>query len=289
MSTGIPDNTLRIFTEVFYCRFGLLIIKSRPFVRLGNELNIARPFSGNLVCVLVVGTVQHPARLLCLNLRSPIVSAVNMPVWMHQRPSQHVTSARPPNHFRRSLVEGGRRRATSQRLRGGRRAAGGEGAACADISYVMYLPSRCRASQPTSGLPIYVLAKRPPTVNSATLTSANADPPITADPRLASLFWYKRWTFAHARHETTPPPPLRATAPPSLQHFVWLLLCLSYLALRFAALRGRCSLRSPCPLRLPRPPPRRSATETVGVTKHATARSSTSATSPTPAIPAPNA
>jgi hypothetical protein len=48
------------------------------------------------------------------------------------------TSARPPNHFRRSLVERGRRRATSWRLDGGRRAAGGGGAACADISYVIY-------------------------------------------------------------------------------------------------------------------------------------------------------
>jgi hypothetical protein len=111
---------------------------------------------------------------------------------------------------------------------------------------------RCRASRPTSGLPVYVLAKRPPTVNSTTLTSAVADPPITADPRLASLFLYKRWTFAHARHETTPPPPPREPAPPSLQRFVWLLLWLT----RGCASRhcgGRCSPVLPAPL-APTPP-----------------------------------
>jgi len=106
-------------------------------------------------------------------------------------------------------------------------------------------------------LPIYVLAKCPPTVNSATLTSAIADPPITADPRLASLFWYKRWTFAHARHETTPPPPPRAPAPPSLQHFVWLLLLMLWLTWLRASRHcgGRCSPVLPAPL-APTPPRR---------------------------------
>jgi hypothetical protein len=31
-------DQLRIFTKVIYCRFGSLIIKLRPFARLGNDL-----------------------------------------------------------------------------------------------------------------------------------------------------------------------------------------------------------------------------------------------------------
>jgi len=181
------------------------------------------------------------------------VSSASVP--LHQRAYQQTTVRPTANSLSSFACQGGAAPRGLQAPRGG--AAGGRGRGCGVRGYLVCHISnqrprlfqhlryrrRCRASSPTSGLPIYVLAKHPPTVNNATLTSANADPLISADPRLASLFWYKRRTFTNARHETTPPPPLRAPAPPSLQHFVWLLLCLTWLcASRHCG--GCCSLRS---------------------------------------------
>jgi hypothetical protein len=43
-SLETSSSELRIFTGVIYCRFGLWIIRSRPFARLGNDLKTFWPF-----------------------------------------------------------------------------------------------------------------------------------------------------------------------------------------------------------------------------------------------------
>jgi hypothetical protein len=177
---------------------------------------------------------------------------------------------------------------------GGRRAAGGEGAG-ARISHMLYIYP-ATPPVPTSTLPVSmprVLTHLGIAHLRTRKAPAHCDlrerrPADHRRPAVGLSLLVQAPDLRPRPPRNDPPPPLRAPAPPSLQHCVWLLLCLTWLCASQHC-GGRCSLRSPCPLRMPRPPPGGLPPRPVGDTGHATARFSTNATSPTPAIPAPNA